>query len=101
MPAYLQFKCKCGRTLRVKVEQSGSTVRCWSCQAEHTVPRAQTGGRLARLWTSSLLRVLSAEVIFLTLFASALMAISMAIPRAGTVLSLGLLAGGGFLCWPG
>jgi hypothetical protein len=92
MADYIQFKCKCGRNLRVKVEHSGSTVKCWSCQSEQTVPRVATGGLLARLWFLNLARVFSAESIFLTLLAAAILSVVLPIPWAGPILGLGMLA---------
>jgi hypothetical protein len=92
MAEYIQFKCKCGRNLRVKVEQSGATIKCWSCQTEQVVPRVATGGLLARLWFLSLGRVFSAESIFLTLLAAVIVSAALPIPWAGPFLGLALLA---------
>jgi hypothetical protein len=35
---FVNFPCQCGRSLRAKVEQAGTEIRCWDCQRMVVVP---------------------------------------------------------------
>jgi hypothetical protein len=91
MPAYIELKCKCGRTLRARKEQGGTTVRCWDCQADVMVPRVRTGDKLARESLRSARGVLVAESFAWIALGAVVLTCALAIPFVGLPLGVGLI----------
>ncbi len=56
--AFVVLPCSCGKSLRAKVEQIGTEVRCWSCHAMVLVPNPHEGQRVARELSDSALVVI-------------------------------------------
>jgi hypothetical protein len=65
-PQYIRLKCSCGRDLRARPEQAGSSITCWSCHASVPVPvPVAPGGWLARLLRVAARQVLDARIFIL------------------------------------
>src|SRR5947209_7661215 len=95
MPAYIEFDCPCGRTLRVKPEQAGTVVRCWSCHEERLVPRPKVTAKLARETVREAQRVFEAETFLWICVWAVAMVVTLVVPWVGLLLVLIPLAIGG------
>lgn len=92
MPEHIVFSCSCGRDLRVKSDLAGTSIRCWSCQAEVPVPRARYQ-RGRSLWLFVGVRdVFTIEACLAIFLGALIVSFSLAIPIVGAGVALALLA---------
>jgi hypothetical protein len=93
MSPFLDVACPCGRTLRARREQAGSTIRCWSCGREVAVPRPRARRLPKVAGLGNALRVgFSAEALGFVAVGAGLVTGALLIPGVGPWLALGLLA---------
>ncbi|HEY2158822.1 MAG TPA: hypothetical protein VGH33_24535, partial [Isosphaeraceae bacterium] len=77
---YLHLKCPCGRDLRARVEQAGSSITCWSCHASVPVPvPVAPGGWVARLLRMAARQILDARIVTLLAVGAVLVTLSLAL----------------------
>jgi CheY-like chemotaxis protein len=90
MPAFIYANCRCGRTLRARVDQAGTAIRCWSCGGNVTVPHPRVTGRLAWALAESVPRSLSLPTVVAVLAVAVLISAALVVPVAGLWLALGV-----------
>jgi hypothetical protein len=77
---YLPLKCPCGRDLRARPEQAGSSITCWSCHASVPVPvPVAPGGWVARLLRMAARQILDSRIVTLLVFGAILVTLSLAL----------------------
>jgi hypothetical protein len=96
MHTFIMFKCRCGRTLRAQVEQSGTQVRCWDCGKEQVVPWENRGLALLGAFGDAMQEVFSEDVFLRLVVWSLLLSLVLMIPRAGLPAAVLLLGVGGY-----
>ena len=78
--SYLHLKCPCGRDLRRRPEQAGSSITCWSCHASVPVPvPVAPGGWVARLLRMAARQILDARIVTLLVVGAVLVTLSLAL----------------------
>ncbi len=78
--AYLPIKCGCGRDLRARPEQAGSSITCWSCHASVAVPvPVAPGGWVARLLRIAARQILDARIVTLLTVGAVLVTLSLSL----------------------
>lgn len=92
MPAYIQVRCDCGKTLRAKEEQSGGTVRCWSCHTDVSVPRSGLQKKLLRDSLRGARAVWAAETFLFIVAWGVAIALALAVPWVGGPLAFAVAA---------
>jgi hypothetical protein len=92
MSPFIRVDCRCGRTLRANVDQAGTEIRCWECQATVVVPYPPSGGRLVREFLDGARELLRIEVLLRFLAGGLVIACALAIPRVGPAAGFALLA---------
>lgn len=92
MPEYVVFPCRCGRDLRAKMDLAGTAVRCWSCHAEVSVPRAKSDSRVALGSLLGVWDIVQAEYLLMMLLGALVVSCTLAIPVVGGAAGLVLLA---------
>jgi hypothetical protein len=81
---HVNVKCPCGRALRAKLEQAGSTITCWSCHATVNVPvPVASGDWVARLLRMGARQILEARTFTLLAFGAALVMLSLSVSHLG------------------
>ncbi len=97
MPVHIVFSCGCGRDLRARADLAGTTVRCWSCQAEVPVPTAKPdSGRALELFVG-LRDVFRAEFLLAIPLGALLVSCTLLLPVVGAPVGLALLAAAAML----
>jgi hypothetical protein len=92
MPSFIRVECRCGRTLRATIDQAGTTIRCWDCQAEARVPHAATSERLTRECLDGARQFLTYGNLILFLVGGLIVGCALTIPVVGPIAGFALLA---------
>ena len=85
---YLHLKCPCGRSLRAGLTKAGSTVRCWDCRGEVSVPLPRMRGRLAAEVAEAFRDSAGSETLGRCLAAALVSAALLAVDGAGLALAV-------------
>jgi hypothetical protein len=81
---HVNVKCPCGRGLRAKLDQAGSTITCWSCHATVKVPvPVAPGDWVARLLRMGARQILEAQTFTLLAVGAALVTLSLSVTHLG------------------
>jgi hypothetical protein len=93
-PRYLRLKCPCGRDLRARPEQAGSSITCWSCHASVPVPiPVAPGGWVSRVLRMTARQILEARTFTLLVVGAVLVTVAL------TMASLGVSLGPAMGTW--
>jgi hypothetical protein len=85
--SYLRLKCPCGRDLRARPEQAGSTITCWSCHASVPVPiPIAPGGWVSRVLRMTARQILEARTFTLLVLGAVLVTAALAMTSLGVSL---------------
>ncbi len=88
MPAFIHLPCPCGRTLRVREDQPGTSIRCWGCGRDVVVPFLKVGGRLAGAFTRAVVGSLMPDLFFRAFGCAFVLSLLLLTPYAGRWLGL-------------
>ena len=90
---YVSIKCRCGRDLRAKPEQTGTEITCWDCHALVHVPiPVAPGNWVARLLRMTARQVLEARTVTLLAVGAIVVTMALCVPRQGVWGAAGALA---------
>src|SRR5262245_53178826 len=97
MSPYIHVKCSCGREVRAKVEQAGTTVRCWGCGRAVVVPMVRTGGQLAAAFSDAARDVFRSDVLARICMTALVGVAVLNVPVAGAWIGFALLVAAAWL----
>jgi CheY-like chemotaxis protein len=92
MPPFIHVKCPCGREVRAKFEQVGTTTRCWSCG--QVVPIPVPTANVGPAFVTAFRDAFRTGVIVPILVGALLILAALHVPYAGPLLALALLTAG-------
>jgi CheY-like chemotaxis protein len=88
MSPFIHIPCSCGKSVRVRQDLAGTSVRCWGCGNEVRVPELHFGGRLAEMFAKTFQEVLSPTHCFAAVGMGLVMATLLSAPRVGLILGV-------------
>jgi hypothetical protein len=91
MPTFIEVKCPCGRMLRARADQAGTAIQCWDCKAEVVVPHPDEPWLVGPM-ADAAFQALRAQGMAAIAGGAALITAVLLVPRAGLLLTLGLVA---------
>ena len=90
--SFVTLTCRCGKTLRAKLDQVGTEIRCWSCRQMVMVPMPRERLRVAREFTDGFMAATEGPALVRIVAVAAGVTAGLCIPTAGLAVGVAVLA---------